>query len=389
MTNLRIEKMAALEKLPEIDKHIQKELWRQNNKRFFCFGFGRWKYHFVRHYLFSPDGEVHFVKSTKQVKKAGIDERTILLKWGFKGPDDLETFAHSNQLPLYRMEDGFLRSIGLGSDLTIPASLVVDSQGIYFDPTGPSDMERILQTREFTPEEMERAKALRETITQLKISKYNVDGGDRIVVPKDKSRQVILVPGQVEDDWSIQKGTVDVCTNLDLLREARNANPDAYIVFKPHPDVVSGNRQGEVPDEMATQLADCVMEDSSIGHCLDIATEVHTMTSLVGFEALLRGLKVVVYGRPFYSSWGLTTDRHQISRRTRQLSLDELIFGTLIAYPRYIDMSTFVFTTPENIVLKLRQAREANPGQLKNKIGFLSRKTRKLIHIVKALLNVR
>ena len=33
-----------------------------------------------------------------------------------------------------------------------------------------------------------------------------------------------------------------------------------------------------------------------------------TMTSLAGFEALLRGKPVTTHGQPFYAGWGLTED---------------------------------------------------------------------------------
>ena len=50
----------------------------------------------------------------------------------------------------------------------------------------------------------------------------------------------ILVPGQVEDDASIRLGTRDICTNLALLRSTREQNPDAIVIYKPHPDVEAG-----------------------------------------------------------------------------------------------------------------------------------------------------
>src|SRR4051812_4800189 len=46
---------------------------------------------------------------------------------------------------LVRVEDGFLRSVGLGADLVSPLSWVFDDQGIYFDPRQPSALESLLQ----------------------------------------------------------------------------------------------------------------------------------------------------------------------------------------------------------------------------------------------------
>ena len=79
------------------------------------------------------------------------------------------------------------------------------------------------------------------------------------------------------------------------------------------------------------------------------------MTSLVGFEALLRGLPVVTYGQPFYAGWGLTRDHAPLARRTRRLSLDELVAGALLRYPRYVNWSARCFVSAEDKVRELRQ----------------------------------
>lgn len=359
-----------------------KETEEKNSYNFYCFGFSYWKYDYIRKYLYSPDGSVEFFKSKSKLKKCKIKDNAVFIVWGYNDPVWLKEFL-TTDIPLYRMEDGFLRSIGLGSDINAPASLVIDTKGIYYNPNEPSDLEHILEHEIFTEDTIKRADKLRTLIIETKISKYNVDGGERIDVSKAGDKKIILVPGQVEDDASIQLGTVDIKTNLQLLEAARENRPDAYVIFKPHPDVVSGNRKGNIPAEKSKVLADLVLEDSSLAHCLDVADEVHTMTSLVGFEALLRGLEVSVYGRPFYGGWGLTNDRQTFERRSKKLSLSELIAGALIKYPRYVDPDTFTFTTPENIVLKLKTALE-KAGQIKTKTWKPLRQLKRLFKLIKA-----
>jgi capsular polysaccharide export protein len=366
------------------DKNLQQQILKSNSKNFYCFGFSLWKHSYVRSYLFSPEGSVSFYRSKAKLKKDGIKENAVFIVWGYKDPDWLNEFIRAD-IPLYRMEDGFLRSTGLGSDINIPASLVIDTKGIYYNPQEPSDLEHLLESKTFSPEILERADNLRRMIVDTKISKYNVDGGDRIDTAAAAGKKVILVPGQVEDDASIKLGTVDIKTNLQLLQAARKNRPDGYIIFKPHPDVVSGNRKGDVSKEQASRLADMVIEDSSISHCLDIADEVHTMTSLVGFEALMRGLKVTAYGRPFYAGWGLTTDMAICERRHKQLSLSELVAGTLIIYPRYMNPLTLNFTTPENIVLNLKAAKDAE-GQVKIKTWRPLRQLKRLLKMLKVII---
>ena len=105
--------------------------------------------------------------------------------------------------------------------------------------------------------------------------------------------EIILVPGQVEDDASIQSGCVDIPTN-DLLRTVRQQFPQGYIIYKPHPDVLAGNRQGAVDDHIIADYADAVWSDYSIDLCIDVSDRICTMTSLCGFEALIRGKQVIV-----------------------------------------------------------------------------------------------
>ena len=100
------------------------------------------------------------------------------------------------------------------------------------------------------------------------------------------------------------------------------------------------------------------------------------MTSLAGFEALLRGLRVVVYGRPFYAGWGLTTDLPPFDRG-RRLSLDQLVAGALILYPRYLDPLTRLPCGPEILIERLDRPELWRPGPLvraRRLQGLLSRR---------------
>jgi capsular polysaccharide export protein len=166
----------------------------------------------------------------------------------------------------------------------------------------------------------------------------------------------------------------------------RQNNPAAYLIYKPHPDVVSGNRKGAVDKLTLKSYCDQVLLDHSITDCLAVVDEVHTMTSLVGFEGLLRELKVVCYGLPFYSNWGLTDDQYDLSRRSRKLTLDELVAGTLIDYPLYMNWQTGDFTTPEVIVEHLKEQIEKQGGKQSNQIFWLNRVLRKIKNFVGATL---
>ncbi|MGJ8621436.1 MAG: capsular polysaccharide biosynthesis protein [Yoonia sp.] len=256
--------------------------------------------------------------------------------WGMAGPD-----------PDARVEDGFLRSRGLGADLVAPHSLVLDDLGLYYDATRPSRLEALINASDtLTPDERARAAALITRITDAGLSKYNLNGAPLPDLPKGRR---ILVPGQVADDASIRLGTTDVADNDSLLRTVRTANPAAVIIYKPHPDVVAGLRPGALAD--ASDQADVILGNVDPIAAIDAVDEVWTMTSLTGFEALLRGKEVTCLGMPFYAGWGLTDDRSMpIPRREARVDLPALVHAALIAYPRYVDPVTGLPCPPEVIV---------------------------------------
>ncbi len=357
---------------------LQRQAFEQNAKRFFCLDIPLWRRPFVRGYLRSPSAEIHFCADAKAARERGMTSGSTAVVWGIRGPETLQEELSRDGVGLWRMEDGFLRSVRLGSDLAPPGSLVVDSRGIYFDPRRPSDLEVLLETAEFSPEELQRARALRDFIVGAGISKYNPapTSGFRPKAPEGST--VVLVPGQVVDDASVRLGSPEILDNEGLLRAVRQARPEAYILYKPHPDVLSGNRKGHVggPEPLWDEL----VTEASIADCLAIADEVHTMTSLVGFEALLRGKRVATYGSPFYAGWGLTEDRLVTPRRTRRLSVEQLVAGTLLRYPRYVSWETRSFCTAEDMVAELIRLR-ATQRNLSYATPWLFRRARSIIRL--------
>jgi capsular polysaccharide export protein len=321
-------------------------------RRVVCaFGFSLRKRPLVRQ--FCQRNDIRFVTQASQVPD-GAD----LLLWGAAEPPD----GLAADVRIVRLEDGFIRSVGLGADLISPLSWVVDTHGIYFDSRGPSDLETLLQTAEFTLEDLDRAAALRNQLVAKGISKYNLSG-PAWQRPQGRA-QVVLVAGQVETDASIQWGALDVRTNLGLLQAVRQARPDAWVVYKPHPDVVAGLRSAGTHENEVTRWCNEVLPHASMAQLLPLVNEVHVMTSLTGFEALLRGIPVFCHGQPFYAGWGLTTDTHPVMRRTRRLTLDELVAGALLHHPVYLAPGASSPCSAEDALAALLQLKQAAPTRL-------------------------
>ncbi|WP_018437952.1 capsular polysaccharide biosynthesis protein [Paraburkholderia atlantica] len=302
--------------------------------------FQRWKRPFATPYITAGNSSLRWTAEPQSVQ---AHECAVL--WGARSAEGLAPEIHR-----IRIEDGFFHSTGLGSDMIAPRSQVIDRRGLYFDASRPSDLSVLLNETKFTATELARAAALRNKVVQLGVTKYNL-GRRRPAWTAPAGKQIVLVPGQVADDASIRLGTRAIGTADALLREVRRLRPDAFVVYKPHPDVLSGNRNGLID---AQQLADVVDTEADLLSLVDAADEVHTLSSLAGFDALLRGKAVFTYGLPFYAGWGLTHDAlAPLPWRHRTLTLDMLCAGVLLRYPLYYDWKTRLFTTPEAVVEQL------------------------------------
>ncbi len=299
-----------------------------------------WKRPFATPYIGAGDGALRWTHAPQSVR---ANECAVL--WGARSADGL-----APDVRRVRIEDGFFHSTGLGSDMIAPRSQVIDRRGLYFDASQPSDLSVLLNETEFSEAELARAAALRSKVVQLGVTKYNL-GRRRPSWSAPAGQHVVLVPGQVADDASIRLGTRAIGTADALLREVRRLRPDAFVVYKPHPDVLSGNRNGLIDAQL---LADVVDTEADLLSLVDAAHEVHTLSSLAGFDALLRGKTVFTYGLPFYAGWGLTHDAlAPVPWRHRTLTLDMLCAGVLLRYPLYFDWNTRLFTTPEAVVEQL------------------------------------
>lgn len=371
----------------------QREMARRYSGRMICVGFPRWRAWNFRQMLSLHAKRVVHARSADAAAALKPERDDCLVCWGRVPPEGVQELAAASGVRLLRMEDGFVRSVGLGSDLIPPQSFVLDARGIYFDPSQPSELEDMLNTRALTQQDISRAQAVRSFIVEHGITKYNLEP----LMPVDwrcGGKPVVLVPGQVEDDASIRFGcdASGVCTNMGLLQAARRQFPEAFIVYKPHPDVASGNRRGKMALREALNVADHVEVQASVVSCIEACDVVVTMTSLTGFDALLRGKRVVVHGRPFYAGWGLTEDQLTVPRRHRSRNLDELVACALLHYPLYWDPVLKGYTTCEAVLGQLLEQRESlrEAGRLQAlRIGYVRRQWRKIAVLVRSLRRIQ
>ena len=344
-----LEKRCEVEDVVAIlaQQQVEPKPWR----RLYLVGFSLWKRAFIRTFCAYLADELCFVRTVPSQLK---DDEQVLV-WGNRYPE-LQS--------VIRIEDGFIRSNGLGSNLCRPSSLSIDPVGIYFDSRRPSKLEQLLTTYVLDAKEEARAESLLAQLQSSRVSKYNV-GSTQEYEPPNDGRELILVVGQVDGDASILCGSPIIRSNEQLLWAVREAKPNAHILFKPHPDVVSGNRKGTISARCLAHCVDSQVSDIRLESLYPHINELHTMTSLSGFEALVQGVKVTTWGQPFYSGWGLTQDKHPSERRHRTLTLSALAYITLVKYPRYIDWKSGLWCSPEQLIHLLSTQKKATTAGVK------------------------
>ena len=333
--------------------------WREDRNGYVATGFKLWKRPHINRF-FGGHGPVEFSSADPNAAQISTQSGRKLMVWGSTSAPDTAI----------RVEDGFLRSRGLGAALTPPLSLVRDTVGIYYDATCPSELEILIGCRGVLQDpEKRRAETVIAALIKGGLSKYNASTEP---VPDLPGGNRILVPGQVEDDASIRKGCADIKTNLGLLQATRDANPDALILYKPHPDVAAGLRDGAVEADQLNGLADLILPDCDPAALLPFIDEVWTMTSLLGFEALLRNVKVTCLGMPFYAGWGLTNDQIPAPERRQDLvSLEGLVHAALIDYPRYLDPLSQRPCSVELVIERLTQGQIPPAGAVNRSLSKL------------------
>ena len=317
--------------------------WREDRHGYVAVGMKPW----IRPHLRRAFGREKPLKFSSRIPLHG-DRKPVA--WGM-------TDAPRGTL---RMEDGFLRSRGLGAALIPPLSLVLDTPSLYFDPSEAGELDRLLNEAPKLPAgELRRAERLIITIRRQKLTKYNLSAP---IPDLPDDGRTILVVGQVEDDASIVFGASAINTNLGLLQRTREENQNARILWKPHPDVEADLRRGIIAEEDLKGLADLSLINVGADEAIDLADEVWTISSTLGFEALIRGKPVTCLGMPFYAGRGLTNDLvRRPPHRTVEVTLEQLIHACLIAYPRYFDPRTGAPLSPENAVRLLAEGIEVSP----------------------------
>ncbi|NVJ62488.1 MAG: capsular polysaccharide biosynthesis protein, partial [Gammaproteobacteria bacterium] len=212
-----------------------------------------------------------------------------VIGWGFKSTAKrARDYAAKHKMPYVALEDGFLRSIGLGVAGVQPLSLVVDEVGIYYDARQASRLEQLIASNEdLSADGLERSHRCISAIRELRLSKYNQNQSDAAL---RSAKPKVVVIDQTQGDASVVGAMADEQTFVQMLRNAIDNHPNETVWVKVHPDVVQGKKKGFLfPLPFEHPNVKLYAEPVNPWDFLDTTTHVYTVSSLMGFEALMAG----------------------------------------------------------------------------------------------------
>lgn len=274
-----------------------------------------------------------------------------ILSWGGRLPAKTAMrIARLRQLPHWHLEDGFLRSVGLGKDGSIPISIIVDDKALPVDAARASRLELLIRDAA-GGRAHDVGAPIREALVAHRLSKYNNLPHTEPRFDHSTRRRLLLVD-QVFGDVSVEKALGTASAFDRMLDDAIGSG--AQVIVRTHPDVIAGHRKGYMTERASKLPGVTLMADKvSAAAILAVVDEVWTVSSQMGFDALLRGLPVRCYATPFYGGWGLTEDRVEdraqvahARRATARPTVDQLTFAAFSLYPVYRHPKTWQVLEP-------------------------------------------
>ena len=242
-------------------------------------------------------------------------------------------------------EDGFIRSINNFVNKTIPSKYrnsisFTFSNLPHFFADEITTLEYMLNNEKLKLDnkQIERAKYLIDKIIKNKISKYNHQPIYKPEIGKNKNK--VLVIDQSYGDMSISYGWANEYTFKNMLEVAIKENYNADIIIKTHPDALVKNSERAkcyYSSEDIKENVYLMAEEINPISLLEIVDKVYVCTSQLGFEALMLGKEVHVFGMPFYAGYGLTIDYQKCERRKNNRTLEEIFYITYINYSYYVN----------------------------------------------------
>lgn len=313
-----------------------------------------------------------WLQSSREEPLAKLASADIFFQWGITPTPAKQAqrlVATELGKPTVIVEDGFLRSVGIGLSGEPGLSIILDDTTAYYDATKPSRLERLLQSGpELTEDQQYRARRAIDLIVASRVSKYN-SAPDLKMDIGNAGRRKVLIVDQRYGDQSVESGLANENSFSRMLEQALERHSDCDIIVKQHPDAIIGGKSSYFSVERMDAYRSyknifSIRADVNPYALFDIVEDVYVVTSGMGFEALMAGKNVHCFGAPFYAGWGLTNDDFPLSaRRTRHRSIEDVFHYAYIEASRYFDPDKQELVEVEGIVKYLLEKKASRLAQ--------------------------
>jgi len=306
--------------------------------------FGIYRNNIIRRTLLDKT-KFKYIKSKNIHKMIFKTKNICFIGWGKKENTKIAfDYCMHYDLDYIRIEDGFIRSNGLGVTGAKSMSFIIDKSGIFYDKVNDNDLKDIILKQKLSIIEEKKIRDIIKYITDNKISKYNNICTKSIDTLNISDKKNILIIGQVDNDMSLKYGLIDNHdVYLDIIKFINSNNTNHTIYIKLHPDILSGVKKSSLDLNQLRNMNVIIITDNyNPIELLSKFEEIHTLTSQMGFEALMIGKKVHTWGVPFYSGYGITEDHniyYEDVRNTIPRSLEIVFKSMYLDYTIYIDLN--------------------------------------------------
>ncbi len=271
-----------------------------------------------------------------------------MLRWGMKPTrsglltDKLAGIFDKNKIYI---EDGFIRSIeaGLSGEPTI--SIIYDEISPYYNAEVLTSLQNAMNSNyELKDAEILLCQEALDLIKKHKISKFNFTTKTKLNFGKTNSHKILLID-QRKGDYSVLKGLANENSFRNMLQTAIEKYPESEIIIKTHPDNKFNGYDTYLSREFIDSL-DCdriiILDDDVNPYCaIEEVDIVFTVTSQMGFEALIAGKEVHCFGMPFYAGRGITKDYIKTPEfRFRDREILEVFYFTYFEFSKYYNPHT-------------------------------------------------
>jgi capsule polysaccharide export protein KpsC/LpsZ len=309
-------------------------------------GFSNWKFFFIEKFikgkfLFSTK-KINFINLFFHILFAPTKPKNIYI-WGYEIGHWALLVSKIFNIKISRVEDGYLRSFYLGKEHNQANSLVIDNESLHFDKNGKSIIHELISEEIDEKITNQHAEYFIKFCKNNFITKYSAINKTHLKTIEQinnlfPAANFIGVVGQKPNDKSMIYGNPKSYSNFSIFYKALKENKDSIIIFKQHPDVVDNSLT-----DILVKLF-CIfskrtffIKDKFLSpiYFINRSNVIYTISSTIGFEALIHDKKTVVFGTPFYAGYGLTEDRVKIERKKKLITKEQLIYNYIYRYCKY------------------------------------------------------